>query len=170
MRTEQNFSRTFSATVFAFILTVCVVPQHEGRAPTASITPLAIPAAGSLSVTAHNQAGQVASYYYNVDGLTQRAFLWSAGVVYDLGTLGGANAVANGLNASGSVAGYSSLAAATPRSTERGNSPRSGGRFSLSPRETVAARSAGVRGKQRSKHQCAGDRAPFDHRQALRSM
>ena len=28
----------------------------------------------------------------------------------------------------------------------------------------------GVRGKQRSKHQCACDRAPFDHRQAFRSM
>ncbi len=28
----------------------------------------------------------------------------------------------------------------------------------------------GVRGKERSKHQCACDRAPFDHRQALRSM
>jgi probable HAF family extracellular repeat protein len=113
MRTEENFSRRFPATVFAFILTVCVVPQHEGRAQTASITPLAIPAAGSLNVTAQNQAGQVAGYYYSVDGLSQRAFLWSAGVVYDLGTLGGANAVANGLNASGSVAGYSSLAGET---------------------------------------------------------
>src|SRR5713101_9986027 len=28
----------------------------------------------------------------------------------------------------------------------------------------------GVRGKARSKHQCACDRAPFDHRQALRPM
>ena|SRR2546428_5145908 len=28
----------------------------------------------------------------------------------------------------------------------------------------------GVRGKERSKHQCACDRAPFDHRQAVRSM
>src|SRR5713226_7708573 len=28
----------------------------------------------------------------------------------------------------------------------------------------------GVRGKQSSKHHCASDRAPFDHRQALCSM
>src|SRR5437899_1830548 len=53
----------------------------------------------------------------------------------------------------------------TPARTRALDSTRSGGRFSLSPRER-----AGVRGKQRSKHQCACDRAPFHHRQALRSM
>ena len=60
MRTAENFSRTIPATVFAFVLTVCVLPQYQGRAQTATITLLAIPTAGSLTVTTQNEAGQVA--------------------------------------------------------------------------------------------------------------
>jgi uncharacterized membrane protein len=39
--------------------------------------------------------------------LTNEAFLYTNGTLTDLGTLGGADSVATGINASGQVVGYS---------------------------------------------------------------
>jgi probable HAF family extracellular repeat protein len=53
-----------------------------------------------------NNAGQVAGYSRNAEA-QQHAFLFSNGVLHDLGTLGGSTSVGTGLNDLGVVAGYS---------------------------------------------------------------
>jgi probable HAF family extracellular repeat protein len=53
-----------------------------------------------------NDAGQVVGYYYMPTG-NARAFLWENGVYTDLGTLGGAVAVAQQISNDGVIVGYS---------------------------------------------------------------
>ena len=59
--------------------------------------------------TGINNAGQVAGTSLLADRSTQHAIRYSAGVMQDLGTLGGSNSVGNGINASGMVAGHSDV-------------------------------------------------------------
>ena len=60
-----------------------------------------------------NDSGQVAGYGLDPT-LGYRAFLYSGGPMQELGTLGGSQSIANGINASGQVVGLSNL---------NGNSP-----------------------------------------------
>jgi probable HAF family extracellular repeat protein len=67
-------------------------------------------ASGSTIATSVNAVGQIAGSSPVATG-DQHAFLYSNGVMTDLGTLGGTASVAYGLNASGQVVGASSTAA-----------------------------------------------------------
>ena len=69
----------------------------------------AIVAPGSpATVKALNDHGRVAGYFFESESV-QRAFSWRDGVPVDLGTLGGAFSLANALNNSDVVVGFSSL-------------------------------------------------------------
>jgi probable HAF family extracellular repeat protein len=65
---------------------------------------------GAQSAQAYdiNEAGQVVGYATSAAG-PQRAFLWSDGVMTDLGTLGGSSSKANALNDVGQVVGKSTV-------------------------------------------------------------
>jgi probable HAF family extracellular repeat protein len=65
---------------------------------------------GSSSVGAINATRQVA-LTNSLDGLTTRGLLYSAGATLDLGTLGGADSAASGINDAGQVVGRSKTAA-----------------------------------------------------------
>jgi probable HAF family extracellular repeat protein len=68
---------------------------------------------GPGSAYAVNDAGQVAG-----DGADQHAFLYSGGIMQDLGTLGGTDSAALGINDAGQVVGESSLAETSGNFTE----------------------------------------------------
>ncbi len=59
-------------------------------------------------VTALGAGGQIGGYYFQSES-AQRAFLSSNGVASDLGTLGGGFSLASGLNAAGTLVGFSAL-------------------------------------------------------------
>jgi len=63
--------------------------------------------------TAINDAGQVAGYSYVNGGTTHHAFLYSGGIMHDLGTLGGANSSASGISAAGWVVGAADTSTGT---------------------------------------------------------
>jgi len=58
-----------------------------------------------------NAAGQVTGFsYLGTDYSTYRAFLYSDGIMKDIGTLGGTSSAGTGINASGQIVGHSWLA------------------------------------------------------------
>jgi len=73
-----------------------------------TITNLTVQGTAALAVTSLNATGQVAGYWYDINGV-QRAFGSTNGTLFDLGTLGGTTSVGQGINAAGQVVGDSSL-------------------------------------------------------------
>lgn len=67
-----------------------------------------LPGYRASTAMALNNNSQAAGVALAMDG-TQHAFLYSAGAMTDLGTLGGAFSSATGINSTGQVVGYSSL-------------------------------------------------------------
>jgi probable HAF family extracellular repeat protein len=74
-----------------------------------TVTDLGTLGGASSQANGINDSGQVVGYAYTPSGSTH-AFLYSGGIMTDLGTLpGGTQSVAYGINASGQVVGYSSI-------------------------------------------------------------
>jgi len=75
-----------------------------GATPATAAT---ITALGSINSNGYgiNGAGQVVGSSQPAFGIAQQAFLYSGGVITDLGTLGGSSSSAYGINASGQVVG-----------------------------------------------------------------
>ena len=94
-------SHESSALLIAIVL-VCA-PASAAAARSYKLTDL-----GSFSPVAINDVGQIAGSK-TLNGTKQHAFLWERGVQLDLGTLGGANSVATGINNLGDVVGRSDL-------------------------------------------------------------
>jgi probable HAF family extracellular repeat protein len=68
-----------------------------------------LPGDSSSYATGINASGQVVGYSGTAGG-AQHAFLYSNGMMTDLGTLGGGSSWATGINNGGEVAGYSTIA------------------------------------------------------------
>jgi probable HAF family extracellular repeat protein len=82
-----------------FFVHAVVYSPADGSATTISL-------GGTQSVAfAVNSAGQVAGHSSLPGGFTQHAFLWSAGVIQDLGTLGGDTSYGLGIDEDGRVVG-----------------------------------------------------------------
>ncbi len=71
---------------------------------------------------AGNESGQVVGRSASVDGLRMRAFGWSSGNQFDMGTLGGPGAVALGINAQGHAVGSAQIGSGAWRAFVRRNS------------------------------------------------
>lgn len=86
---------------------------YSFNSTTSSVTDigLLIAASGNSEAYGINDAGQVAGAYFNAANTLQRAFLYGTSGVTDLGTLGGLQSVALGINGSGKAVGWSLTAA-----------------------------------------------------------
>ena len=99
------------------VLAAGVAALPVGAAPTYSATRLGTLGGNGSSGNGINAAGQVTGFSYvtkwtppNPDPHTQwHAFVYSDGVMRDLGTFGGNFSSGTGINASGQVAGFASL-------------------------------------------------------------
>ena len=108
-------SRGIVTIVAALAAAVAALPV--GAAPTYSATRLGTLGGNGGSGNGINAAGQVTGFSYvtkwtppNPDPHTQwHAFVYSGGVMRDLGTFGGNISSGNAINASGQVAGFASL-------------------------------------------------------------
>lgn len=75
-------------------------------AQVANITPIAVPGAASVNVTALNRHGHVTGYFSDAQG-AQRPFFWDGTTAVDQGTLGGSGALGFDLNDLDQTTGYS---------------------------------------------------------------
>jgi len=98
---KKNF-----AGVLMALATVCAASAQAGVSY--SVTDIGT-LSGKTTATALNDLGQVAGYSVTAIGNTV-AFLSSQGAIQSLGTLGGANSYAYGVNNDGTVVGNASLA------------------------------------------------------------
>src|SRR5262245_53426541 len=69
----------------------------------------------SSGARAINASGQITGYAYRTGNSVTDVFLYSGGVMTDLGTLGGTTGLGLGINASGQVTGYSTTASGNYR-------------------------------------------------------
>jgi len=87
----------------------CVVESLEARFLPASIVDLGLGRANAI-----NDAGEVVGYTITASN-KKHAFIYTEGVVNDLGTLGGLESVANDVNASGQIVGWADMSNGTQR-------------------------------------------------------
>src|SRR5580658_7644540 len=96
----------------SFLVVWCWLASTAGAQTVPVVTDLTV-GGGSSQANAVNASGQVVGWY-TLTGGAQHAFSWQAGIMVDLGTLGGGLAdysQAYALNDSGQVVGYSSVGA-----------------------------------------------------------
>src|SRR5207253_1948551 len=94
---------TRSIVAFAAGLTAMIAAYSAIAARTYSATPLS---AGASQGFAINKAGEITGLVIT-EGTTYHAFLYTGGVLRDLGTLGGAYSQGLGINDAGQVTGTS---------------------------------------------------------------
>jgi len=112
-RRQRHYSTAHRPTA-RLTLCLCAIPALVAHAEYAVVDlgPLRDPpGASGASVAAVNGAAQ-ATLTSSPDAVHYRALLFSGGVTLDLGTLGGANSRASGINAAGQVVGRADTAAA----------------------------------------------------------
>src|SRR5262249_25220238 len=107
MNAKYPMQKTTPLAACARLMTLMILSNGAVWAQSSTVTNITVPGAVSVSVAGLNVNGEVAGYCTTATS-AQRAFLWSAGVGIDLGTLGGGTSVGNGLNSLGQVVGYSS--------------------------------------------------------------
>lgn len=125
-----------STQVFRYAVTIGVAFAAV-TTPTALAAPGDIVNLGALGESSYggsiNNAGQVSGTSYNTPIAFARAFLYSGGTMHDLGTLGGTNSNAlglnepGGLNEAGQVAGTSGLSNGSARAFRYSGVPGAGG-------------------------------------------
>src|SRR6185436_11038407 len=69
-----------------------------------------LPGGGQSGAAAINDAGQVVGYSFLDGAPSHHAFLYNGGPLVDLGTFGGNESAPTGINKSGQVTGYATLA------------------------------------------------------------
>ncbi len=96
-----------SRNIFLACMLATAIPALAG--PRYTVTPLPI----GTNPTGINNAGQISGDLSTAAG--RRGFVWSAGTLVPVGTLGGENSTASGINGSGHVAGYANVASGDSR-------------------------------------------------------
>ncbi|WP_298232105.1 PEP-CTERM sorting domain-containing protein [uncultured Azohydromonas sp.] len=108
--------KTLIPALAALVLSVGALPATQAALPQYRIESFAAPPEGVFyRPSLLNNAGQVAGYLDDHGTGAEEAFLYSGGTVQRLGTLGGANSQAMGLNQRGEVTGYAFGADGIPR-------------------------------------------------------
>ncbi len=104
MMSLRRATKTARLAIFLFplpaLLTLSQEVMAQSAAPQYSVTKLA---SFSFWPGAINSSGNVVGYGYV--GGNAHVFFWSNGVMADLGTMGGSQAVAQGLNDAGQITG-----------------------------------------------------------------
>jgi probable HAF family extracellular repeat protein len=102
---------------FVFVLLVAITALSSlCAAQTYTVTDLGTLSGDDYSVARSiNATGQVAGAVGSDKNNTSDVFLYSAGVMSSLGTLGGTSGIGNAINSSGQIAGYSTNASETYR-------------------------------------------------------
>jgi probable HAF family extracellular repeat protein len=105
----MNSSVRLSRVVLTLLLATALSSICAGQ--TYTVTDLGTLHGGTVSgAKAVNATGEITGYAYNSNDAGSDVFLYSGGTMTDMGTLGGKWAVGNGVNGSGQVAGYSTIA------------------------------------------------------------
>lgn len=108
--------KTLIPALAALVLGVGALPAAQAALPQYRIESFAEPPEGLFyRPSLLNNAGQVAGYLDDHATGAEEAFLYSGGTVRRLGTLGGADSQATGLNQRGEVTGYALGADGVPR-------------------------------------------------------
>ena len=104
-----------SLLALALGLAVQTAPFAAGPPPLYIATPIGSPLVAHNHATAINAGGQLAGWAWAIDFTFKHAWVEQAGILKDIGTLGGRLATGRAVNASGHVVGESTLATGSLR-------------------------------------------------------